>query len=239
MKTMRKLFLGEMRRMVSYKILPVSLVTSVLWIIAFLLVSRMEALSIAPMLLFTDVVMMSILLVGASHHLERQEGTVRSMLVMPVSIGQIVMSKMLSSLALSLESAVILCGALYFIHGVILNYGLLLLAAILAGASHAALGYSLSLMSRDFSSLLGLLSLYILVFALPTILLFLNVIPAGYDWLLMISPAHDAQLLFTAAFTGTFDTAKLLAALGYLAALTAVLVTRHVRPGFKRHAVRG
>ncbi len=239
MKTMRKLFLGEMRRMVSYKILPVSLVTSVLWIAAFLLVSRLEAQSIAPMLLFTDVVMMSILLVGASHHLERQEGTVKSMLVMPVSIGQIVLSKMLASLALSLESAIITCGALYIIHGVTLHYGLLLLAVTVSGTAHAALGYSLSLWSRDFSSLLGILFLYILVFALPTILLLLNVIPAGYDWLMMISPSHAAQVQLTAAFTGTFDSSKLVASFGYLAALTAVLLLVHISPGFKRHAVRG
>jgi len=239
MKTMRRLFLGEMRRMVSYKILPVSLVTSVLWIIAFLLLSKMEALAIAPMLLFTDVVMMSILLVGASHHLERQEGTVRSMLVMPVSIGQIVVSKMLASLALSLESAVVTCCALYFIHGATLNYGLLFLAVVVSGSAHVALGYSLSLWSRDFSSMLGILSLYLIAFALPTILFFLNVIPAGYDWLLMISPSHAAQLQLTAAFTGSFDTAKLLVSFGYLAALTVILLVAHVNPGFKRHAVRG
>lgn len=239
MKTMRKLFLGEMRRMVSYKILPVSLFTSVLWIITFLLLSKTEAQSIAPMLLFADVALMSILLVGASHHLERQEGTVKSMLVMPVSIGQIVVSKIMASLALGLESAVVTCGALYFIHGVTLNYGLLLLAVIVSGTAHAALGYSLSLWSRDFSSMLGILSLYIAVFAVPSILMILEVIPASYDWLLLISPSHAAQIQLNAAFTGAFDAAKLLVSFGYLSVLAVVLLLKHVYPGFKRHAVRG
>ncbi len=239
MKTIRKLFLGEMRRMVSYKILPVSLATSVLWIIAFLLVSKTEAQSIAPLLLFTDVVMMSILLVGASHHLERQEGTVKSMLVMPVSIGQIAASKIMASLALSLESAVVTSAALYFIHGVTLNYGLLLLAVIVSGAAHAVIGYSLSLWSRDFSSMLGILFLYIVIFAVPSILMILKVIPASYDWLLLISPSHAAQTQINAAFAGAGDVLKLLASYGYLAVLTAVLMLWHVYPGFKRHAVRG
>ncbi len=239
MKTMRTLFLGEMRRMVSYKILPVSLFTSVLWIIAFLLLSKTEAQSVAPMLLFTDVVLMSILLVGASHHLERQEGTVKSMLVMPVSVGQIVASKVLASLALSLESAVVTCVALYFIHGVTLNYGLLLLSVVVSGAAHAVLGYSLSLMSRDFSSMLGIFSLYIVLFAVPSILLLLNVIPASFDWLLLISPSHAAQKQLSAAFTGTGDLLKLLVSFGYPAVLTAILLLKYVYPGFRRHAVRG
>ncbi len=239
MKTIKKLFLGEMRRMLSYKILPVSLVTSILWIVAFLLLTKMEAQSIAPMLLFTDVVMMTVMLVGASHHLERQEGTVKSMLVMPVSIGQIVISKVMASLVLSLESAIVTCGALYFIHGVTLNYGLLLLAVIVSGTAHAVLGYSLSLLSRDFSSMLGILSLYIVVFALPSILIILNVIPASYDWLLLISPSHAAQKQLSAAFAADRDMPKLLVSFGYLIALSAVLVVGHVNPGFKRHAVKG
>ncbi len=239
MKTLWKLLLFEMRRMVNYKILPVSLVTSVLWIILFFLLSKAESQTIAPLLLFTDVVMMSILLTGASYHLERQEGTVKSLLVTPAGIGAIVVSKVLASLVLSLESAVVTCGALYFIHGITLDYGLLLAAVLVSGAAHAVLGYSFSLLSRDFSGLLGYISLYILVFALPPILLYMHVIPAEYDWLMIFSPADAAQTLLGAAFTGIQSMFKLLLSFGYLAALTAALMLLHVIPGFRRHAARG
>lgn len=239
MKTLWKLFLGEMRRMVSYKILPVSLFTSLLWIIAFLFLSKLEALQIAPLLIFMDVSMMSILLIGAAHHLERTEGTVKSMMVMPVSIGQIVISKVMASIALGLESAVVTSAALYFIHGLTLNYGLLFLAILVAGAAHGAIGFSLALLSRDFSSMLGILMLYIVAFAAPSILLTLKVIPASYEWLVLLSPSHAAQILINAGVAGNGQTGKLIFSYGYLAALTGLLLSLHVYPGFKRHAVRG
>lgn len=239
MKTLRRLFLFEVRRMVHYKILPVSLVTSLLWIVLFLLVSGVEALAVAPLMLFTDVVMMSILLTGASCHLERQEGTVKSLLVTPAGVGAIVASKVMASLLLSLESAAVTCGALYFIHGITVHYGLLLLAVLVSGACHAVLGYSFSLRSRDFSSLLIYVLLYILALALPPMLLYMKAIPATLGWLFWISPADAAQTQLGAAFTGASGTGRLLFSYGYLVSLTAALLLFEVIPGFKRHAARG
>lgn len=135
MKNLSKLIAGEMKRLIRYKILPVSLVTAVLWIILFLFLSESEAREIAPLLILIDVAAMSILLLGASHHLEKQEDTIRSMLVMPVSYGQILAAKAVSSLVLAVESAVVTSAALFFIHGVTFNYAVLLLFVAIAGAA--------------------------------------------------------------------------------------------------------
>ncbi len=89
MSSLKKLIAGELKRLMRYKILPVSLATVIIWIVLFLFISEREAREIAPLLIFVDVAAMSILLLGASHHLEKQEGTIRSMMVMPVSPGQI------------------------------------------------------------------------------------------------------------------------------------------------------
>ncbi|MFY9305912.1 MAG: hypothetical protein WBH42_09195 [Bacillota bacterium] len=52
MSNLMRLVAGELKRLVKYNILPVSLVTAVIWIVLFLFQSANEARNIAP-LLFT------------------------------------------------------------------------------------------------------------------------------------------------------------------------------------------
>ncbi|HHV59059.1 MAG TPA: ABC transporter permease [Clostridiaceae bacterium] len=239
MSNLAKLIAGEMKRLVRYNILPVSLVTAIIWIVLFLFLSENEAHKIAPLLIFVDAAAMSVLLLGASHHLEKQEGTIRTMMVMPVSPGQILTAKTVASMVLAIESAVATSVALYFIHGVRLNYVLLLLFVAIAGAAHAAIGFVLSLRSRDFTSMLNLLMGYMILFTMPSILFSLGVIDAKYEWLLMISPSHSASNLITSAVTGEFKIAMTIAGCLYLIVLTAVLFKFAVLPGFKDNAARG
>lgn len=239
MSNLLRLIAGELNRMVKYKILPFSLVTAVIWIVLLFFLSEDEASHVVPLLIYIDVAAMSILLLGASHHLEKQEGTIRSMMVMPVSPGQILAAKTVASMVLSIESAVITSAALYFIHGVTFNYAALLLFVIVAGATHAAIGFLLSLYSRDFNSMLGLLVGYMLVFTLPTVLFHFGVIEEKFEWLLMISPSHSASHLITSAVSSEFSAPKLIAGCIYLIILTAVLFRFAVYPAFKDNAVRG
>ena len=127
MSSLVKLFLGEMKRMVSYKILPISVATSMIWVVLFSLLSSSEARRFAPLLLYMDAGVMSLLLAGAFHHLERIDGTVKTMMVLPVSTGQIILAKALAAAALGLISALVVSLALYFLHGITLRYIVLLL----------------------------------------------------------------------------------------------------------------
>ena len=238
MSTFWTLFKGEMRRLVSYKILPVSLVTTCLWVVLVLLVSRAEALAIAPLLIFVDITMMLILLIGAFNHLEKQEETIKTMLVLPVSIKDILFSKVASSMVLGFVSAAVMSLALYIIHGITFNYAVLLLFVFLIGAAHAAIGFFLALHSKDFGSMLGLMMAYLLPFTLPTLLFAFGAIGREFEWLLMLSPSHSASNLITAAVSGTYDAAKTIAACAYLALLAAVLLRFAVYPRFKDDAVR-
>ena len=238
MGSLTKLIIGELKRLVTYKILPVSLATAVVWIVLFLFLSAAEAEQIAPLLIFVDVAAMSILLLGASYHLEKQDGTIRTMMVMPVTLGQILAAKTVASMVLALESAVVTSAALYLIHGVTLNYALLLLFVAIAGAAHAAIGLVLALKSRDFTSMLGLLMAYLFVFTLPSILLSLGAIDGKYEWLLMLSPSHSASHLISSAVTGQFRAGMAAGACVYLALLVGALFRFAVYPQFKDNAVR-
>ena len=239
MMNIKKLVLGELRRLITYKILPISLVTAFIWIIIFLFISKEEARTVAPLLIFVDVTMMSILLIGASYHFEKQEGTIKSMMMMPVSLGQILSAKMMSAMVLGIESAIITSIALYFIHGITFNYALLLVFVIIAGGTHAAIGFFLSLSSKDFTSTLGLLMVYMIFLGVPSILFSFNVIPVEFDWLLMLSPSHSASTLINSVVTSEYHVAKVIAGCLYLIILAGILLKFVVFPKFKDNAVRG
>jgi ABC-type transport system involved in cytochrome c biogenesis permease component len=135
MKTTVKLLLGELKRLIRYKILPVSLVTALLWFALFLFLSREESFFIAPLLIYVDSTIMVILLVGAFNHLERQDGTISTMMVLPVSIGSILTAKAAASMMLALSSMVVTAAALYFIHNLVFDYAALFLFILLTGAA--------------------------------------------------------------------------------------------------------
>jgi len=239
MSKLARLIKGEIKRLIRYKILPVSLATAAIWIGLFLFISAEEARRIAPLVIFVDVATMSILLLGASHHLEKQDGTIRTMMVLPVSLGQVLTAKAVGSMLLALESAVVTAAALYVIHRITFDYVVLLLFVVVAGAAHAAIGLVLSLNSKDFTSMLGLFVIYLFVFTIPSILFSLGVVDAKYEWLFMISPSHAANHLISSAVRGEYEFGMAVGGCVYLAVLAAVLFRFAVYPKFRDNAARG
>ncbi len=238
MKNFFKLTLGELYRLVKYMILPISLVTSLIWIIVFFLINADEAMSLAPLAIFTDVALMSVVLIGAAHHLEKQEGSIKSLFMTPVSIGQILAAKIISSMAMALESFVVISVALYFIHGITFNYLLMFVYVVIASCAHAGIGFVLSLVSFDFSSMLGYLMAYMFIFTIPSILFSFGMIDGKYEWMLFISPAHSASVLIGSAITGDGELWKIIFAVCFLLILSAVLFRFAVYPKFKRGSIR-
>lgn len=239
MSKLMQLIAGELKRLVRYNILPASLITALIWIALFMFISAEEARNIAPLVMFIDTTMMSMLLLGACHHLEKQDGTVRTMMVLPVSLGQVLTAKTVASMVLAIESALVTSAALFLIHRIALDYALLLLFIALAAAAHTAIGFVFSLSSRDFTAMLGLLMGYVFVFTIPSILYTFGVIDPKYEWLLMISPSHSASHLLTSVVSGEYRTGMAIAGCLYLLALTAALFRLAVYPKFKDNAARG
>ncbi len=239
MRTLVRLTRGELKRMVSYRILPVALATSCLWVGIYALLSAQEALRFAPLLIYMDAGLMTVLLIGAFHHLERGDGTIRSMMVLPVSTGQILASKGLAAVAAGLLSAAVSGLALYFLHGITLNYALLVLFVALSCAAHAAIGFSLALRSADFSSMLGYVFVYMFALALPAILMELGVIPERFEWLLLFTPSFASLRLISHAAGDPVDAAGAVCALASLTLLCGALYRFHIVRAFKRHAAGG
>ncbi|HBL85171.1 MAG: hypothetical protein A2Y17_01375 [Clostridiales bacterium GWF2_38_85] len=237
MKNIIKLTLGEVNRLGKYKILPISLATTLIWCILFFLITSDEAKELTPLFLFADIALMSIILLGASYHLEKQEGTIKSVLMLPVTQSEILISKTIASMFLTLESAIITSIALYFIHGITYNYAILLAFVLVASVAHAAIGMLLSLYSRDFSSMLGILMTYMAVFTIPALFFGFGIIPEKYELLMLISPSQCVYTLVNSAVMNEYDAAKIAIAIGYMILLSVVLFRFVVFPKFKRNSI--
>ncbi|MDI9590663.1 MAG: ABC transporter permease [Acidobacteriota bacterium] len=239
MTNMLRLIGGELKRLASYKLLARSLATGIVWVLVFLLISKEDARDVAPMLMFVDASIVLMLLVGASFYLEQQEHTIKSMMVLPVSVGQILLSKIISSLVLTLVTVAITCASVYFIHEISFKYVLLLLFLILAAVTHAALGFTLALFGKSFGSMLIMVIVYVVIFTMPSVLLAVNVIDAQYEWMAMISPSHAARSLFTSVVSGEYEWEKILFSCMYLSFLAMALMKFVVYPRFKSRAAKG
>jgi ABC-type multidrug transport system permease subunit len=239
MNNVFRLISGEIKRLISYKLLARSLATGIIWVLVFLFISTKEAVTVAPMLMFVDVSVVLMMLLGASFYLEQQENTIKSTMVMPVSLWQVLSSKVFSSLVLTLITVTTTCAAVYFIHAVSFNYALLLLFVILAAMAHAAIGFSLALFGKNLGSMLIMVIVYVLIFTVPSILLAVNIIDAQYEWIVLISPSHAARTLFSSVVSGKFEWGKILFCCIYLPILATALMKFVVYPKFKSNAVRG
>ena len=114
MNNLLNLIKGEIVRLGKYQIMTIGLLTSVIWLIIFALIKQEEALELAPVFLFADMAIMSIILMGASFYLEKQEGTLNSVMMLPVNIGDILIAKTVASIIMGLLSAVAVALGLYF-----------------------------------------------------------------------------------------------------------------------------
>ena len=111
-----KLVRGELVRLQKNKILPVSAIVSLLWIFVIVFSSAEEMLSLLPMLLVLDAGMLGIIYLAASFYLEKQEGSLKSLFVAPVSGTEILLAKIAASLITGLFSGALLVLAFHFVH---------------------------------------------------------------------------------------------------------------------------
>ncbi|MDD3923835.1 MAG: ABC transporter permease [Erysipelotrichaceae bacterium] len=239
MKNRLNLIKGEIARLGKYQIISIGLLTSFIWIVIFALIKQEEALELAPVFLFADLAIMSILLMGASFYLEKQEGTLSSIMMLPVNVVDIIVAKTIASIFMALLSAIAVAIGLYVIYGIILNYALLLFYVVLTVTASVAIGFVLSLFAHDFSSLLGLLMTYMFIFMIAPLLYSLNIIPSNLEWMLYISPSYGVMHLMTAVINSLTIDLKTILIILYQIIIAVVLFIMIVYPRFKQNAIRG
>ena len=223
MKTLKGLLRGEFQRLLKYNIIQVSFGVSVLWLLILFLVGKDEVAVFLPLVIFMDLTMMSVLLMGVSLFYERQENTLKTLMVTPAPMWGIALSKVIASIYLAFQSVVVVVGVSYFAFDITFRLIPLLLFVLIISLAHGIFGFVLSLFSKDFNGLLALIVAYMIVFAFPSIFYALDLMSESIEPLLLISPTHVALLMIDYGFDRAVDTFELIYGTLYLLIGSALL----------------
>ncbi|MDW7738515.1 MAG: ABC transporter permease [Bacillota bacterium] len=210
------LLVGEYKRMLEYKIAAASIVVALIWIGVLYLTEITDITFIFPLLLFIDTTSMAILMVGVTIFFEKQEGSLRAILVAPINKTDYLLTKIISTITASIFTLIILY--LYSLLFKEMNLSIfgLLGAVIITALFHALVGIILSYYSKDFTGLLMNMFKYMLIFMLPALLDQVNIIQHELlNKILYLSPTKAAMVLLYAP-TGSASSGELIYSLGYL-----------------------
>lgn len=233
-----KLFKGEMVRMVKYNILQVSLAVTVLWLLVIFLIGREQAPIFVPLFIFMDAALMTIMLVGAGLFYEKQENTIKTLMITPSGYVAILSSKLLAAVYLALQSTVIISVFSSLLFDVSIRFMALYLYVILITLAHASIGYVFTAYAKDFNGLIAFVGLYMIVFAFPSLFFALGVFPESWDMVLYFSPTHASLRLVNHGFMDVVPFWQRSLALVYLTSLAAGLMAFVVAPKYAETAIR-
>lgn len=233
MKQLISLLKGELTRLYKYKILVISLFVSFLWLVIIALADKETAKTLSPMLIWMDGAMMSIIFIAASFYYEKQEQTIKSLLVSPVSISMVLLAKVIASLIMGLISGVLVVGYSMIVYQLEVKLLLLFVYILIVVGSHTAIGFLITLYSKDFSTMIFNYALFALIALVPSLLLSFSVIPDTYSGLLLLSPTHAGQVLINSAFA-LQPTNEIIISIVYLMVLGGLLYPLWVYKKFKK-----
>jgi ABC-type Na+ efflux pump permease subunit len=238
MRSWFHLLKGEVARLFKYKIMWFGIALSLIWVLVLVLSAENEAKALMPFLLVMDTGMMSIILLASSFYYEKQENTIKSLFVAPVSVTQLLSAKIVASLLSGVISMVLVGLAMWIVHGVFINYALALLYVVLSTLAHVSLGYIIVFYSVDFMSFLMKYMGLVILLMVPVLLVLLDVINDDNIYLAFLSPSFAAQYLIDSVFVAK-DGWLLALGIGVLVAFPALLYPLVVYPKFKAYAIRG
>ena len=236
MKTFFALIKGEVIRLWRYQITLFGLIVSGIWIILLAVVSKEEANALLPQLIVLDSGLMAIILLGASYFYEKQEGTMKALLVSPTSPSILLTSKIIGTLMGNLLSVVLMWLTMVIIHQSIFPLLPALGLVMIITITHISIGYVLIYWSKDFMDLLLKYTFVVLILFVPTILVSLNILTDGLENLAYLSPTYSGQILIAQLWntsTASITVAWLLTILYPL-----VLFPLYILPQFRKEAIR-
>ena len=217
------LLLGEIQRMKKYNILAAGLFVSLLWI-GVLHFSGMEDVSkIFPLLIFLDATSMAMLLVGVTMFFEKQEGTIKTLLVSPISKVEYILAKTFANIISNIETLVILYVYAKIFKVININIFGLLGAVVLIAFIHSLIGFLLTYYSKDFTELLMGMMKYAFVFMIPILIEQVGLIKNELiKKLLYIIPTKASMTLLNAT-AGGIDFWEIALSIFYLTAASILL----------------
>jgi fluoroquinolone transport system permease protein len=237
MTRLRALLAGEVTRLNKYRLVAANVALLLAWL---LLASFLGTSDLKPFIVFIflmDAVMTNIALVGVTMFYERQEHTISSILVSPVTDDEYLLSKVVAGILSSMLTVFVIAVGMWLIKGVTLYYVSLIPAVIVVAVFHSLLGIALTYGAKDFTGIMLRGILYMFVFLLPAVFgLFGLIGSAALNYLIILPTESSAQLISTSI--GTVDGWKVLFSYIYLLLLSVLMYAWVVKPGFRRRLVR-
>ena len=227
---------GEILRLWRYKITLFGLLVSGIWLVIIALVSSAEANTLLPQILMLDSGLMAIILLAAAYYYEKQEGTMKAVLVSPTSPVILLMAKVAGALLGSMVSLFLIWLTMFIIHGTMFPIFPALGLIVLITLSHLSLGYVLIYLSRDFMDLLIKYTFVVLILFIPIILVNLEVIPVTWQWLALLSPTFAGQQALSHLWV-PLTTESLIITILFLIGYPSILFPLYVLPQFRKEAI--
>jgi fluoroquinolone transport system permease protein len=236
MKKFFALIKGEVIRLWRYQITLFGLIVSSIWIILIAVVSKEEANALLPQLIVLDSGLMAIILLGASYFYEKQEGTMKAVLVSPTSPAVLLSAKIIGALMGNLLSVFLMWLTMLVIHQSMFSIFAALGLVIIISLTHLSIGYVLIYWSKDFMDLLLKYTFAVLVLLVPTILVSLNILTDGLENLAYLSPTYSGQILISQLWQA--PTESMLFAWVLTIVYPLGLFPFYILPKFRKEAIR-
>jgi fluoroquinolone transport system permease protein len=236
MKKFFALIKGEVIRLWRYQITLFGLIVSGIWIILIAVVSKEEANALLPQLIILDSGLMAIILLGASYFYEKQEGTMKAVLVSPTSPTVLLSAKIIGTLMGNLLSVSLMWLTMLVVHQAMFPIFAALGLVVIITLTHLSIGYVLIYWSKDFMDLLLKYTFVVLVLFVPTILVSLNILTDGLENLAYLSPTYSGQILISQLWQP--PTESILVAWMLTVLYPLGLFPLYILPQFRKEAIR-
>ena len=227
---------GEVIRLWRYQITLFGLLVSAIWIILLAVVSKEEANALLPQLIVLDSGLMAIILLGAAYFYEKQEGTMKAVLVSPTSPAVLLSAKIIGTLMGNLLSVFLMWLTMLVVHQSVFQIFAALGLVIIITLTHLSIGYVLIYWSKDFMDLLLKYTFVVLVLLVPTILVSLDVLTDGLENLAYLSPTYSGQILISQLWNT--ETESILVAWILTVVYPLGLFPFYILPQFRKEAIR-
>lgn len=246
MNRLNVLIKGELERLNKYGVFSISILVAFIWGVVLFLIDSAYLGTFLPFVLLLDATMMSVMYIGAEMHFEKTESTISTMLVTPVTNGELVASKTLANTIHNLISSLLIIGVFYFA-GVFeaipdpgIKIWLLLLAVIVVTSTFTILGLILSYYQKDFTEMLVSMFVLVIFLMIPSLLITFGVL-TGDIWenAMLINPIQAAQEIIRGGFeTGEALGYKYYVSLGYIFFGGILLYFKVAIPKFQNYAIK-
>lgn len=198
----------------------------------------------APNFLYISIFILPVIIFSISLFIEREENTVADLIAPNTPTLLVVATKVVAATLLELIPflgfvVASLIRTSPFSNGVEIDYILLFLSYVLGVVVHIVIGLSLSIIAKK-SSILSLSYIaYVVVFSISPILYSNGIIPEGFQYWLIISPAFLSGVLIDTILLDSLDPEVwlLILSVGLQIVYAGILVAFVIRPFFKQFLV--